>query len=171
MAPPICKPQTADALGGLPKGAAMGEFEGQVRRDPAGFAPNAPAEQRGYAAVPALSGGAANSAPGGSQTFCYACGSQVDARAAICTACGVAQKQETQRQAHPMAVPGLILNIFFPGVGTLVIGQMTAGIIQLVLLVISIPLMFILIGFPIGFAAWVWALVVSIQSFSDHKKI
>ncbi len=103
------------------------------------------------------------------QTFCYACGAQLDSRAVLCPTCGVSQRKEAISSAHPNAVVALILNIFFPGVGTLVLGQTTPGIIQLVLWIVSIPLMFILIGFPLYLAVWIWALVLSIQSFSNSR--
>lgn len=104
-------------------------------------------------------------------TYCYACSAPLDPRAVICPACGVSQRREAASSAHPNAVVALILNLVFPGVGTLVLGQTNIGIIQLVLLIVSIPLDFVLIGIPLGFAMWVWALVVSIQGFSSGGRV
>lgn len=101
--------------------------------------------------------------------FCHACGASIDARAVLCTKCGVAQQQTEATRAHPQAAVGLILNLFFPGVGTLVLGKTTVGIIQLILWLISIPLAFVLIGWPLYFGVWVWALIVSVQSFSNYR--
>lgn len=98
-------------------------------------------------------------------TYCYACGLLIDARAAICPRCGVVQPQSA-RKGHPNAVLGLVLNLFFPGVGSLVVGATPAGIVQLILFVLSFPLDLILIGFPLLLAVWIWALIVSIQAFS-----
>ncbi|PZS12451.1 MAG: hypothetical protein DLM60_22265 [Pseudonocardiales bacterium] len=60
----------------------------------------------------------------------------------------------------------MILNIFFPGVGTLVLGETTMGITQLALWLVSIPLSFIIIGIPLFFGVWIWAIVVAAQSLS-----
>jgi TM2 domain-containing membrane protein YozV len=87
----------------------------------------------------------------------------------VCPGCGVAQAALVPAgRQHPDAVLGLILNLIIPGVGSLVIGQTQAGIIQLVLLILSVPLSFVLIGIPLAIAVWVWALVVSVQSFSNY---
>lgn len=103
-------------------------------------------------------------------TYCVACGTEVDPRAAICPKCGVA-RSGSGGTAHPNAVVALILNIFFPGVGTLVLGMKTAGIIQLVFWILSIifdlTLIGVIIGGPLYLAMWIWALVVSIQAFSN----
>lgn len=75
---------------------------------------------------------------------------------------------------------GLILNIFFPGVGTLIFfgpNHKNAGIWQLVLLIGSLLIQFLGvltaifgIGFlimPLGWimylAAWIWALIIGIK--------
>jgi TM2 domain-containing membrane protein YozV len=97
--------------------------------------------------------------------FCSACGVTLDARAAVCPKCGVLQ-HNTVGQGHPNAVLALVLNIFFPGVGTLVLGETKIGVIQLTLWLISIPLLFVLIGFPLSFGVWIWAIVTAAQSFS-----
>ena len=47
----------------------------------------------------------------------------------------------------------LILNLFIPGLGTVIWGNRTHGIIQLVLLVLVIP----------SLIAWIWALISSLQ--------
>jgi len=99
-------------------------------------------------------------------TYCPACGAEVDPRAVICPKCGVPRSV-----AHPNAILAIILNIFFPGVGTLVLGKTTAGIIQLVLWVVGfifdLTVIGVVLGLPMYAAAWIWALVVSIQAFSS----
>ncbi len=63
-----------------------------------------------------------------------------------------------------MAIVGLLLNILvLPGLGTIVAGQTKTGVIQLVVFLVGALLSVILIGIPIAFGAWVWALVSSIQ--------
>ncbi len=65
---------------------------------------------------------------------------------------------------------GLILNLFFPGVGSLVSGRINTGIIQLVLwilgLLASLTLFGAIIGVPMIFAAWLWAVIESALEFS-----
>ena len=62
-----------------------------------------------------------------------------------------------------MRVLGIIVNIFLPGVGTLLVGKVPLGIIQIVLVITSLLLSFTgvlaLIGIPLGIGNWVWALV------------
>lgn len=70
----------------------------------------------------------------------------------------------TNDNKQTLAIVGLILNIIgFIGVGTIVAGRTKTGIIQLVLAIVSIPLMFIVVGFFLYAAMWIWALVTSIQ--------
>ncbi len=68
-----------------------------------------------------------------------------------------------------VAIIILVLNIFFPGIGSLVGGKTKAGIWQIVLWVISIPLMLILIGILVYIAAWVWALITSLALLREAK--
>ncbi|MGH9129379.1 MAG: hypothetical protein ACRDY2_10575 [Acidimicrobiales bacterium] len=49
------------------------------------------------------------------------------------------------------------------------LGQTASGVIQLVLWLISIPLFFVIIGFPLYLGVWIWALVVGIQAFSNYS--
>ncbi|HEX9105103.1 MAG TPA: hypothetical protein VF997_22985 [Polyangia bacterium] len=68
------------------------------------------------------------------------------------------------------AVTALVLNIIIPGVGSLVAGRTSQGVVQLVLWVVSFPLMFVLIGFPMLFAVWIWSLVSGIQILEESKR-
>ena len=68
------------------------------------------------------------------------------------------------------AVTALVLNIVLPGVGSLVAGRTSQGVTQLVLWVVSFPLMFVLIGFPMLLAIWVWSLVSGIQILEESKR-
>ncbi|MGI2905127.1 hypothetical protein [Tolypothrix sp. VBCCA 56010] len=62
-----------------------------------------------------------------------------------------------------MRVLGIIVNIFFPGVGTLIVGKIGQGIAQLILIVIAIFLDWTVIlefiGIPLTIGTWIWALV------------
>jgi TM2 domain-containing membrane protein YozV len=68
------------------------------------------------------------------------------------------------------AVTALVLNIIIPGTGSLIAGRTSQGVVQLVLWVISFPLMFVLIGFPMLLAVWVWSLVSGIQILEESKR-
>ncbi len=102
--------------------------------------------------------------------FCHACAAEIDGRAAICPKCGVPQSN-TARQGHPNAALGLILNIFFPGVGTIVLGQVGTGIVQLILGGIGFLLSFVLIGIPLLVGVWIWAVVIGAQAFSPRPSV
>jgi len=68
------------------------------------------------------------------------------------------------------AVTALVLNIIIPGTGSLIAGRTSQGVVQLVLWVISFPLMFVLIGFPMLLAVWIWSLVSGIQILEESKR-
>ncbi|HWE29398.1 MAG TPA: hypothetical protein VHB97_15420 [Polyangia bacterium] len=68
------------------------------------------------------------------------------------------------------AVTALVLNIIIPGAGSLVAGRTSQGVVQLVLWVVSFPLMFVLIGFPMLLAVWIWSLVSGIQILEESKR-
>lgn len=68
------------------------------------------------------------------------------------------------------AVTALVLNIIIPGAGSLVAGRTSQGVVQLVLWVVSFPLMVVLIGFPMLLAVWIWSLVSGIQILEESKR-
>lgn len=68
-----------------------------------------------------------------------------------------------------MAALVIVMNFVLPGVGTLIGGRTTAGVLQVVFTVLSIPLSFIFVGFPLALAMWIWALVCSIQIASEAR--
>lgn len=68
------------------------------------------------------------------------------------------------------AILGLIINWIIPGVATIVWGNRKHGIIQLILYIVGIVLSFVLIGIPLVMAAWIWALVSSIQMIIAASK-
>lgn len=61
----------------------------------------------------------------------------------------------------------IIVNIFLPGIGTLIVNKTTIGIIQVLISVLCVVGTFITLGFggvifvPIGFINWIWAIVAS----------
>lgn len=68
-----------------------------------------------------------------------------------------------------MKALGIIANIFIPGLGSLILGQVTAGIFQLLLYFIGWALYIFTLGFgffialPMIIGAWIWGLVTAIQ--------
>ena len=57
----------------------------------------------------------------------------------------------------------IVLNIFFPGIGTLVAKKWWQAFFQIILLIIATVLMFtgigVIIGAPLYFIVWIWAIV------------
>lgn len=64
-----------------------------------------------------------------------------------------------------MKAAGILLNFFFPGVGSLIIGQTSQGVVQLILyfmgIVFTVTVIGAIIGLPMMLAAWIWGLVTA----------
>ncbi|MEA2905518.1 MAG: hypothetical protein QOI12_2905 [Alphaproteobacteria bacterium] len=62
-----------------------------------------------------------------------------------------------------MKVLGVIVNIFLPGVGTLIVGKIGAGIIQIILYILGLIFIFTgvgsIIGLPVCFIVWIWSII------------
>lgn len=67
-----------------------------------------------------------------------------------------------------MKTIAIIVNIFFPGIGTFFIGKPGQAVAQLVLYLIGIVLCFTvigaIIGIPLCMGAWIWGLVTAAQA-------
>ena len=68
------------------------------------------------------------------------------------------------------AVTGLVLNMCMPGVGSIVAGKPGPGVAQLAMLVAGIPLCFVLIGFPLVFAAWLWSIMTAAAALQEARR-
>ncbi len=72
-----------------------------------------------------------------------------------------------------MKIAGLIINIFFPGIGTIMAGKTTQGIIQIVLIIIGIicnlTLILAIIGIPLCFITWIWGIVSAATALEGNK--
>ncbi|MCB9556207.1 MAG: hypothetical protein H6707_08910 [Deltaproteobacteria bacterium] len=71
-------------------------------------------------------------------------------------------------------VNGLVLNVLFPGVGSLVCGQMVGAAILGLLLLGLLMFLFLggwakLSGFLPIFASWIWSIVAGIQLFNERE--
>jgi len=73
-----------------------------------------------------------------------------------------------------MKAAAILLNFFFPGVGSLVIGKSSEGAIQLVLyimgLILTLTLIGAIIGVPMMLAAWIWGLVTA-ASYQETTQV
>jgi TM2 domain-containing membrane protein YozV len=75
-----------------------------------------------------------------------------------------------KKPSQGIAIAALLLNILvLPGLGTIIGGRTTQGVIQLVLFIIGIPLSMVLIGIPLVIAMWIWALVSGIQIIKEAE--
>lgn len=74
----------------------------------------------------------------------------------------------SKKPSQGIAIAALLLNILvMPGLGSLIGGKTTEGIVQLLLFVFGVPLSFLLIGIPLVMVAWIWGLVVGIQLIKE----
>ena len=62
-----------------------------------------------------------------------------------------------------MKAAAIIVNFFFPGVGTLILGRIGTGVTQLILYILGIMLTITaigsIIGVPLMIGVWIWGLV------------
>lgn len=72
--------------------------------------------------------------------------------------------------ADGRAVTAMVLNVVLPGTGSLIAGRITVGVVQLAMWVVALPLCFVLIGFPLALASWIWSLVTGIQILEESKR-
>jgi TM2 domain-containing membrane protein YozV len=67
-----------------------------------------------------------------------------------------------------MKAVAVIVNVFFPGIGTLIVGKVGQGIAQILLYILGVVLAFTvvgaIIGIPLCIAVWIWALVSAASS-------
>ena len=74
-----------------------------------------------------------------------------------------------------MKVLGIIVNVFLPGVGTLIVGKIAEGIAQIILYVVglflTISVFGSLFGIPLCIAVWIWAIVSAATSKPQPTEI
>jgi TM2 domain-containing membrane protein YozV len=67
-----------------------------------------------------------------------------------------------------MRTAAIIVNIFFPGVGSLLIGKVGQGIAQILLYLLGVVLIFTFIGAIVGgplcLGVWIWAIVTAVNA-------
>ncbi|HZT49822.1 MAG TPA: hypothetical protein VFA64_17755 [Hyphomicrobiaceae bacterium] len=73
-----------------------------------------------------------------------------------------------------MRALGVIVNLFFPGVGTIIVGKIVAGVIQFLLYAVAVALIATgigaLFGVPLAVVVWIWA-VVSAATAEDKPLV
>ena len=75
-------------------------------------------------------------------------------------------KENPEGVTRGMAIVGLLLNMFlFPWLGTLIVKDKNWGLI-LGLWLLAIPLCFVIIGFFLFFALWIWGLIIGVQAIA-----
>lgn len=65
-----------------------------------------------------------------------------------------------------MKIVALLINLFIPGIGSMLIGKGWQGTFQLLLYVIGLLTSFMGIGFIFILVAWIWSLV-TVVNFQD----
>jgi TM2 domain-containing membrane protein YozV len=62
-----------------------------------------------------------------------------------------------------MRAVAIIINLFFPGVGTIIAGKVFVGVVQFLLSAAAVTLTATgfgaVIGIPLGVVVWIWAIV------------
>jgi|GEM_PF-2320122 len=131
---------------------------------------------------------------------CPRCRTAFDAvagRAATCPECGFEARAPRTHEAHQEFIPvdasevpvhrppprrrrvhvtreriaiGLAINILVPGLGTLLADRKSEGWGQLVLFLVGLATIPFLVGLALAPAAWVWALVSSIQHLVEYDR-
>ena len=96
--------------------------------------------------------------------FCSNCGSEVNINAVVCTKCGASITGNAGISGEKSVGLSALLSIIFPGLGHFYIGLNHKGLIFLIVYIISIPLIFLIIGIVLAIAIWIWALVDVIKS-------
>jgi len=108
--------------------------------------------------------------------FCVNCGAEIDARAEICPKCGVrVAPPPPQSSSAPNVMferknEGLaaVLSFLFVGLGQIYNGEISKGIMFIIVGVIAVLTMFLLIGFIIYPLFWIYNIY---DAFNTAKEI
>jgi TM2 domain-containing membrane protein YozV len=77
----------------------------------------------------------------------------------------------TRTPTESTALAGLLVNVLFlPGLGSLIGGKTSAGIFQLLMFLLGVPLCLVVIGVPMALGAWIWGLVTGVNMLSEAKQ-
>lgn len=80
-------------------------------------------------------------------------------------------KKTTQKKlSQGVAIAALLINVLLmPGLGTIIAGRTSEGILQLILLVLGMALSLFLIGIPLLMLVWIWGLITGIQLIKESQ--
>lgn len=82
--------------------------------------------------------------------------------------------KKTKKTPKTITIAGLIVNLFLPGMGTIMLGKYDLGAIQLILVLIgfylSVTGIGAFVGIPLIAAMWIWALIASIKAIKEAGK-
>ncbi len=74
-----------------------------------------------------------------------------------------------------MKILAIIINIFFPGIGTMIVGKIGTGIAQLILYIIGFGLsatgVLAIVGIPLAIGVWIWSLVSVAKSDAENTVV
>jgi TM2 domain-containing membrane protein YozV len=74
-----------------------------------------------------------------------------------------------------MKALAIIINIFFLGIGSLVVKKFGAGIAQIILGIIAVALtatgLLSIVGIPLLIGVWIWAIVTAVQSNPEPMQV
>ena len=98
--------------------------------------------------------------------FCSNCGEEIDIDAEICPKCGVRVKAPTVGEKNPGLAA--VLSFLIVGLGQIYNGQIGKGIVLIICYVISILLVFIVIGIPLLVILWIYGIY---DAYNTAKKI
>ncbi len=81
------------------------------------------------------------------------------------------KKTTKKKVSQSMAIAALLLNVLLmPGLGTIIAGRTSEGLLQIILLVVGLALSFFLVGIPIVILVWIWGLVTGVQLIKEAEQ-
>jgi len=70
-----------------------------------------------------------------------------------------------------MKMIGIIINVFFPGIGTIIVKQTGKGILQgaayILGIVLTVSFILSVVGIPLMIGAWLWAIITTVNAPDD----
>lgn len=104
--------------------------------------------------------------------YCANCGNQIDQNAEVCPECGVRQPGSAtyQQPVYQQKNPGIaaVLSALWVGLGQIYNGEIVKGIILMVAYVISVFLIYLLIGIVTTPILWIFGIY---DAYNTAKKI
>lgn len=84
---------------------------------------------------------------------------------------GMEMRDSLTTPSEGTALAALLVNtLCLPGLGSIIGGRSSAGIGQLLLFLIGIPLTLLVVGAPMILSAWIWALITGIDIMNQAKQ-